>query len=139
MNDQITLRANVGTGFRAPYGFSEDLHLCSGSPRVWKSSGLKPETSVSYNLSADYYARKIRLSANLFRTDLKNKIGFSDADAQVAALGYDYQWKNIDDAFVQGLELTAVYSPLSQLQLSLDFSLNEGRYKQEREDWAGTT
>ena len=138
MNDQITLRANVGKGFRAPYGFSEDLHLCSGSPRVWKSSGLQPETSVSYNLSADYYAQKIRLSANLFRTELKNKIGFSNADAQVAALGYDYQWKNIDDAIVQGLELTAVYSPLSQLQLSLDFSLNEGRYKQEREDWAGT-
>jgi len=137
-SDRITLRANVGKGFRAPYGFSEDLHLCSGSPRVWKSSGLEPETSVSYNLSADYYARKIRLSANLFRTDLKNKIGFSDADAQVAALGYDYQWKNIDDAFVQGLELTAGYSPVSQLHLSLDFSLNRGEYKQEREDWKGT-
>jgi len=138
LSDRITLRANVGKGFRAPYGFSEDLHLCSGSPRVWKSSGLEPETSVSYNLSADYYGRKIRLSANLFRTDLKNKIGFSDADAQVAALGYDYQWKNIDDAFVQGLELTAVYSPVSQLHLSMDFSLNRGEYKQEREDWKGT-
>ncbi|MBN1989867.1 MAG: TonB-dependent receptor, partial [Bacteroidales bacterium] len=55
VSEHVTLRANAGTGFRAPYGFSEDLHLCSGSPRVWKSSELKPETSISYNLSADYY------------------------------------------------------------------------------------
>ena len=55
LTDKVVLRANAGTGFRAPYGFSEDLHLCSGSPRVWKSSDLKPETSLSYNFSSDYY------------------------------------------------------------------------------------
>ena len=55
----LVLRANIGTGFRAPYGFSEDLHLCSGSPRVWKSSNLKGERAISYNLSADYYAKSI--------------------------------------------------------------------------------
>ncbi len=94
ISDKITLRANAGAGFRAPYGFSEDLHLCSGSPRVWKSSDLSPERSVSYNLSADYYGKQFRISANLFRTDLKNKIGFTDADPNIAALGgYDYQWK----------------------------------------------
>jgi iron-sulfur cluster repair protein YtfE (RIC family) len=101
LSPRVTLRVAAGTGFRAPYGFSEDLHLCSGSPRVWKSSDLDPETSVSYNLSADYDGNRIRLSANLFRTDLTDKIGFTDADKQVAALGYDYQWKNIDDAFVR--------------------------------------
>jgi outer membrane receptor for ferrienterochelin and colicins len=57
VSQKITLRATAGTGFRAPYGFSEDLHLCSGSPRVWKSSELNAESSVSYNLSADYYGR----------------------------------------------------------------------------------
>jgi len=72
ISKRITLRANAGTGFRAPYGFSEDLHLCSGSPRVWKSSSLKPETSVSYNFSADYYGKKIKVSANIFKTDLKD-------------------------------------------------------------------
>ena len=55
----LVLRANIGTGFRAPYGFSEDLHLCSGSPRVWKSSNLKGERAISYNLSADYYAKEV--------------------------------------------------------------------------------
>lgn len=138
LSPRVTLRANAGTGFRAPYGFSEDLHLCSGSPRVWKSSDLEPETSLSYNLSADYYGKSIRLSTNLFRTDLKDKIGFTDADADVAALGYDYQWKNIDDAFVQGIELSVMANIAKHFDMGLDVTLNQGEYNNVREDWVGT-
>ncbi len=139
ISERITLRANAGTGFRAPYGFSEDLHLCSGSPRVWKSSGLNPETSVSYNFSVDYYGKNTRVSANLFRTDLKDKIGFVDAEADIAVLGYDYQWKNIDDAFVQGVELSVMANLLKNLDLGVDFTYNQGEYKNVREDWLGTS
>lgn len=138
LSDKVTLRASAGTGFRAPYGFSEDLHLCSGSPRVWKSSDLNPETSFSYNLSADYYGQNIRVSTNIFRTDLKNKIGFTDADDDVAALGYDYQWKNIDDAFVQGVELSVVANLAKDLDLGADVTYNQGEYRNIREDWAET-
>ncbi len=138
ISEAVVLRANVGTGFRAPYGFSEDLHLCSGSPRVWKSSDLKPETAVSYNFSADYYGANFRISTNLFRTDLKNKIGFSDADPNIAALGYDYQWKNIDDAYVQGLELSVQLNLAQNFNTGINFTLNQGEYKNAREDWVGT-
>ena len=135
---KITLRINTGTGFRAPYGFSEDLHLCSGSPRVWKSSNLKPETSISYNFSADYYGKKIRISINIFRTDLKDKITFVDADENISALGYDYQWKNIDDAFVQGIELSLIGTLVKDLDLGIDFTYNQGKYNNVREDWEKT-
>ncbi|MGI6409665.1 MAG: TonB-dependent receptor [Bacteroidales bacterium] len=138
ISDKFTLRANAGTGFRAPYGFSEDLHLCSGSPRVWKSSDLNPEKSMSYNVSADYYGKKVRVSTNVFRTDLKNKIGFTDADDNIAALGYDYQWKNIDDAFVQGVELSVMANLAKNLDMGLDLTYNQGEYKNVREDWVGT-
>lgn len=138
ISEKFTLRANAGTGFRAPYGFSEDLHLCSGSPRVWKSSDLNPERSMSYNLSADYYGKQFRVSANLFRTDLKDKIGFTDAGPHIAALGYDYQWKNIDDAFVQGVELSMMFNIIRGLNLGVDFTYNHGKYKNVREDWVGT-
>jgi outer membrane receptor for ferrienterochelin and colicins len=137
-SDKITLRANAGTGFRAPYGFSEDLHLCSGSPRVWKSSSLNPEKSVSYNFSLDYYGAKFRLSTNLFRTDLQDKIAFSDADAAVAALGYDYQWENIDDAFVQGVEVSLTANLARHLDLGVDLTYNQGEYKNTRGDWQDT-
>ncbi len=137
-SEEFTLRANTGTGFRAPYGFSEDLHLCSGSPRVWKSSDLNPETSLSYNLSGDFYGKDIRISANLFRTDLKDKIGFTDADAETAALGYDYQWRNIDDAFVQGIEFSVMANIFKNIGMGLDFTYNQGEYNNAREDWIGT-
>lgn len=138
LTDKITLRANTGTGFRAPYGFSEDLHLCSGSPRVWKSSELEPETSLSYNFSADYYASKFRISTNFYRTELRNKIGFTDADQSVAMLGYDYQWKNIDDAYVQGVEFSVIANITTDLDMGIDLTWNKGEYNNVREDWIGT-
>lgn len=136
--DQLTLRFNTGRGYRAPYGFSEDLHLCSGSPRVWKSSELEPETSYSYNLSGDYYGKRLRVSLNIFLTELKDKIGFTSADPEIAALGYDYQWRNIDDAIVQGIELSTIFNLGKHLDLGIDMTLNQGLYKNERSDWVNT-
>jgi outer membrane receptor for ferrienterochelin and colicins len=138
LTEKLVLRANAGTGFRAPYGFSEDLHLCSGSPRVWKSSSLEPEKSVSGNFSADYYGKNFQISANLFRTELKNKIGFTDADPEIDALGYDYQWKNIDDAFVQGIELSVTARLAPGLKGEADLTYNRGEYSHSRADWIGT-
>lgn len=138
VTEQFIMRANFGTGFRAPYGFSEDLHLCSGSPRVWKSSNLKAEKSMSFNLSADYYGKWFTVSANLFRTNLSNKIDFTDADDAVRKLGYTYQWENVDDAYVQGVELSAKLNLLRNLNASINLTFNEGKYKHERADWQGT-
>ncbi|NLY23733.1 MAG: TonB-dependent receptor [Bacteroidales bacterium] len=136
--EHLTLRANMGTGFRAPYGFSEDLHLCSGSPRVWKSSELMAERSRSANLSADYYGHRFQLSANLFYTYLKDKIDFTDADESVKNLGYTYQWRNIDDAVVQGIEMTLLLYPVRDLNIGADFGINRGFYNNVRDDWKGT-
>ncbi len=138
INNNLSLRANFGTGFRAPYGFSEDLHLCSGSPRVWKSSNLKPETSMSYNFSADYYANKFTISANVFRTVLNDKIAFTDASEETARLGYNYEWANIDDAYVQGIETSIQYSFLNDLNIAIDFTYNQGEYINVRKDWENT-
>ncbi len=138
LSDKITLRANAGTGFRAPYGFSEDLHLCSGSPRVWKSSNLNPETSTSINISADYYGYKYRLSSNVFRTNLKDKIAFTIAGPEVAAIGYDYEWINMNDAYVQGIEFSLIRSFNYHLEFGIDLTLNDGRYLGMREEWKET-
>lgn len=135
VSPELVLRANFGTGFRAPYGFSEDLHLCSGSPRVWKSSELKAEKSMSFNVSADYYGKNYQLSANLFRTNLRNKIEFANADEKVRGLGYTYQWENVDNAYVQGVELGVKYNPARNVKLGLNWTFNQGRYHHERAAW----
>lgn len=134
----LTVRASIGTGFRVPYGFSEDLHLCSGSPRVYKGSDLEPEKSLSYNFSADYTKTRGNASLNLYRTELKNKIDFSEAEPDIAAIGYDYQWKNIDDAYVMGVELSGQYALSADLSLSGNFTVAEGEYDNVRADWVGT-
>ena len=132
----LVLRANFGTGFRAPYGFSEDLHLCSGSPRVWKSSELNGEHSVSYNISADYYGKNYQLNLNMFRTDLKDKIQFAPASEAVKRLGYTYQWENVDDAYVQGIELGAKATLFKDFTAGLNWTFNQGKFKHERAEWA---
>lgn len=135
---KLTVRTNVGTGFRAPYGFSEDLHLCSGSPRVWKSSNLKGESSMSFNLSVDYYAHDYQLSLNFFRTNLKDKIEFAPASSDVKKLGYTYQWENVADAYVQGVEIGVKWNPFQDLSTGVNWTFNQGKYNKVRSDWANT-
>ncbi len=133
--DETTLRASVGTGFRVPYGFSEDLHLCSGSPRVYKGANLEPEKSVSANLGVDWVREKYLLSANVFRTNLKDKIGFADASDFAAARGYTYEWENIGDAYTQGLELGLDTSLSRSLTLHIDSAYTDAQYDEQRSDW----
>jgi outer membrane receptor for ferrienterochelin and colicins len=132
---QLTIRGSAGTGFRVPYGFSEDLHLCSGSPRVNKPAGLKPEKSTSFNLGTNYSTDRFAVSLNVFRTDLKYKIGFADAGDASAQLGYTYEWENIGDAYTQGLETVVKAALLPIFALNLDFTYTNAQYENPREDW----
>ncbi|MEW5995302.1 MAG: TonB-dependent receptor, partial [Candidatus Zixiibacteriota bacterium] len=136
--EALTLRGSIGSGYRVPYGFSEDLHLCSGSPRVYKGGTLRPEKSLSYSVTADYTRRSLNASLNLYRTELQNAIAFADADDQVADLGYTYQWQNIDNAFVMGAEFNASYALARDLTMGLRFDLFHGEYDNAREDWQGS-
>jgi len=131
----LTLRTSVGTGFRVPYGFAEDLHLCSGSPRVYKPAALKPEKSRSVNFGADYAGRRCNLSLNLFRTEVKDKVGLADADAEAQGLGFTYQWENYDEALTQGVEAGARIGWMQDLVFDLNLTYTDARYENERSDW----
>ncbi len=111
------------------------MHLCSGSPRVNKPGDLEPEKSVSMNLGADYIALRYMLSANIFRTNLENKIGLSDAGDMSKKMGYDYEWENIGNAYSQGIELAADIILKRSLELKLDFGYTDAQYENERADW----
>ncbi len=137
-SSSLALRGSVGTGFRVPYGFSEDLHLCSGSPRVYKPAGLKPEKSISSNFGADYSAERYTANINLFRTNLKDKIGFADASEEARELGYTYEWENIDNAYTQGIELGSRILLGPEISLDLTLTYTDAQYEHEREDWIET-
>ena len=131
----LNLRVSIGTGFRVPFGFSEDLHLCSGSPRVNKPTDLEPEKSISYNFGIDYSKQRFNVSVNLFRTDLKNKIDFTDASDESKKLGYTYEWDNIGDAYTQGVELGARILVFNNFVADLDFAYTDARYADEQSNW----
>jgi|GEM_PF-62391 len=135
----LIFRMSFGTGYRVPYTFDEDLHLCSGSPRVYKPAELKPESSQSGNLSLMYTIPGIvgqhNISVNLFRTNLQGKIGFVNAESTVKSQGYDYQWQNLGDAFTQGVELGWQSAFSAQVRIEGSLTFTDARYTAPREDW----
>jgi len=135
VSSSLILRTSIGTGFRVPYGFSEDLHLCSGSPRVYKPSDLEPEKSVSFNFGIDHPHGDHYLSLNFFRTNLKKKIDFADATEEIAQKGYDYVWQNLGDAYTQGVELGLRLAMVKNLDIDINFTYTDAQYKDKREDW----
>ncbi len=135
---KLTMRGSFGTGFRVPYGFSEDLHLCSGSPRVYKDLSLEPEKSRSFGLSMDYQVGNAELNLNLYRTDLFNRIDFSEASDEIRAKGYTYQWRNMDDGYSMGAEFGLNLDLARNLALAANLELNKSEYENPREDWIGT-
>jgi len=74
----------------------------------------------------------------VYRVDVRDKVGLADAGEDAAARGYTYEWQNVDDAFVQGIELDARYEFTRTLAVEGHATVARGEYENERDDWAGT-
>lgn len=134
INPEINLRASIGTGFRVPYLFAEDLHLCSAAPLIYNPGTLKPEKSLSYTISGEYYTHNLFLDFDIFRTLIRKKIFFSEENAPQ---GFDFVYLNGGDAWTQGIEASADLPLLRDLRLKLGLTLLDSRYKEEQEYGAG--
>ena len=67
---------------------------------------------------------------------MKDKIQFSPADDEVKKFGYSYQWENVDDAYVQGVELGAKANLFRNFNAGINWTFNQGKFKHERADWS---
>ena len=112
VNDNLTVKGGFGQAFNAPslLNLTEEYRLnsCRGDCWVVGNPDLKPETSTSYELSANYQESNWMVEAAVFRNDIDNLIE-QDRDN---AIGHDpdndkviYTYKNIDKARVDGIEL----------------------------------
>lgn len=133
LNNENIVRGSIGTGFRVPYLFSEDLHLCSSAPLIYNPGTLKPEKSISYNLSWELNLNTLYLETNIFRTDIFKKIYFTDKDVPP---GFDFAYLNGGNAFTQGLEIRGK-KEIGFLEAELGISLIDARYKEEQEYGTG--
>jgi outer membrane receptor for ferrienterochelin and colicins len=138
VDPKLTLRASAGSGTRVAYGFSEDLLLVSGSPRAYKANDLDPERSYSGSLSGDWNDDAFDVGINLFYNRLTDAITFTDAGAQAASLGYDYEFVNVGDAYTAGIEASLQIEVVKDFQVSVNGTYTLGEYDDARPDWIGT-
>lgn len=135
-NPKVTIRASIGKGFKVPYLFSENLHLCSCAPLIYNPGNLKPEKSLSFNISTEYHHENLSLEANLFRTNIEDKIYFTKKGAPP---GYDFIFTNGSGAYTQGIEIQNSANLTSAATFKLGFTFASAQYKELQDYYIGTS
>ena len=74
----------------------------------------------------------------MYATRLLGAIGIHDAGENASARGYHYEYVNVDDATVLGLDLGAEVPLYHTLKLRPSLSFFHGEYDNVREDWLNT-
>jgi len=135
-SENIVHRLNLGTGFRVPFLFSEDLHLCASSPRVLKPADLKPETSTSISFDTEWDRGRESWNANLFHIKIDDKL---ELDVDTPPAGYDATWRNFGSATSKGLELGYKRQVSNFWNVNADYVYTDAEYSDLRypgEPWS---
>ena len=134
--ENTQIRANFGTGFRAPQAFDTDLHIAfsgGGVSRVILSDDLSEETSQSYSASINYDKPTDNWVAGFtvegFYTQLNNAFILDPIGED--NFGELFEKRNDQGAVVKGatIELRANYN--RKIQLETGFTLQTSRFDNE--------
>lgn len=116
LTDTLTLRANAGTGFRAPSPIEYAGEYILWGTRYIGNHSLKPEKSINYEGGLNFSKTGFNLDFAFFHSIFKDKIArYFDTTLNA------YTYKNLEKAKIQGWESDVSYD-LKTL-LSLSFSL----------------
>ncbi|QFT21084.1 Colicin I receptor precursor [Pseudomonas sp. THAF187a] len=131
LNDQLTLRAGVGKGFKAPSlkQLSPGYSAVGGGGRftIVGNPDLQPETNTSYELGADYQAQGWSLSGMLFENDVEDLIQ-TVCVASCGVRGRELRnYENVDKARIRGVELGAGVDLSSTLSWKLNYTYLDAR------------
>ena len=140
--DTLTVKGGISTGYRAPdlrsvvpgYYYTTQR----GAGVIVSNPDLEPEESTSYELSALYSQSNYTLGATVFRTDFENKIENMNTGTQIVVDGTSYnRWEyfNVGEARIQGLELTGTWDVRHDLQLRASYTLTDS--EQRTGDYSG--
>ncbi|MCB1315738.1 MAG: TonB-dependent receptor [Leptospiraceae bacterium] len=126
---KLRLRASMASGYRAPS--FRDLYISFQNPgvgyQVVGNPDLEPETSVGYNLSAEYeptYWLWISLSGYYNR--VSNLIDFALQNERRDDLAV-YEPRNIKKAYTAGGELSIEFHPLEGIEFGLGYTYTATR------------
>lgn len=111
-----TLRASLGTGFKAP-SLSELHDSDCGNP------GLDPETSLGFDLGVEqrWAERRVSAGATLFHNRVEDQILAEFDPNTFACLGY----ANLDEAETRGVETFAHLEPVTNLAIRISYTYTD--------------
>lgn len=154
--EMLTFKGGVSTGFRAPeirqiapgYAYTTGGGNCyygrnppKGRNRcgvIVSSDNLQAEKSTSYEFSAIWdNLDNLQLGATYFYTDFKDKISNQqvlDANGKPVEWSVDpnyvlYENLNIDNAVMQGVELTGMWSATDKLTFRANYTYTDSKQK----------
>ena len=109
------LKGNWGTGFKAPSLFQ--LYSDYGNTE------LKPDESRGYDLGVEQglLEEKVSLGVTYFHNDFENMIDWDS---------YTWEYKNIGNAWTEGLEVKMGIKPLEGLKVKLNYTYTESEDKE---------
>ncbi|MEL6859612.1 MAG: TonB-dependent receptor [Pseudomonadota bacterium] len=112
-NEELTLRANWGQGFKAPSIF-QSTYICGFCGLTAPNANLMPETSEALEIGADWRSPdgKAEAGITVFDQESENLIDFS------FTAGYD----NVEFVESQGVELYGAYHLSSALRIAGNYA-----------------
>lgn len=138
LSDRLYLNGGVSAGYRTPElrESSADYYSCTGgSCRNAVAPGnpdLEPEKSTSYELGMRYETLDSTLTATAFHTDYRDRITTRDTGLQLDGdpRGPDlFEWYNVDEAQVQGIELSAEHAINGALAVTASYTWTDSEFK----------
>lgn len=131
LTDEMTFRAGVGKGFKAPSlkQLSPDYSAVGGGGRftIVGNADLKPETNTSYEIGADYQPEGWSLGGTLFENHVKDLI----QTVCVARCGIRARelrnYENVERATIRGVELKGTVDLSSAVRWELNYTYLDAR------------
>jgi outer membrane cobalamin receptor len=99
-SDQISLRASVGRGYRAPSAIEQFVNTTQFNFRVVPNPALKGERAWAGELGLTATRGRFWLDASVFQSDYRNLI----APGPVPGQPGEFQFQNLERARIQGLD-----------------------------------
>ncbi|MEZ4235382.1 MAG: TonB-dependent receptor [Myxococcota bacterium] len=135
----LTIRGNVGRGFRAP-DFKE-LYLLFENPAagyvIEGNPELLPERSLGFTLGADLDVKRLHLATQLFRNNVDDLILIDLIPQDGFSATQRFGYLNIASAYTQGVDSNVSVTPVDLLSLKAGLQLLVARDAETDDDLPG--
>ncbi|WOT06533.1 TonB-dependent receptor plug domain-containing protein [Shewanella youngdeokensis] len=148
------LKANYGTGYKAPTLTELYSYETQGNGTVWGNPDLKPEESTSFDVRYEFFGERLTASVGYYKTELTDKFSSTvctdmlSSDPNYAACqavgepinGGDSMLRiNVLESNMQGIEAEVAYQLTENLNLKASLNYLDGEQLDEDGIWGAQT